>query len=63
MSAYSRLEGVEAIGCIFDTTQDEAARQASGFVVGSDLIVKLINEHQLDARSILDWVVTATKYV
>ncbi|KAG1764473.1 hypothetical protein EV702DRAFT_1051341, partial [Suillus placidus] len=61
LSAYSRLEGVEAIGCIFDTTQDEAARQASGFVVGSDLIVKLINEHQLDARAILDWVVTATK--
>ncbi|KAG1831994.1 hypothetical protein DFJ58DRAFT_848088 [Suillus subalutaceus] len=61
LSAYSRLEGVEAIGCIFDTTQDEAARQASGFVAGSDLIVKLINEHQLDARAILDWVVTATK--
>ncbi|KAG1836057.1 hypothetical protein DFJ58DRAFT_735269 [Suillus subalutaceus] len=34
---------------------------ASGFVAGSDLIVKLINEHQLDARAILDWVVTATK--
>ncbi|KAG1876141.1 hypothetical protein C8R48DRAFT_669336 [Suillus tomentosus] len=61
LSAYSRLEGVEAVGCIFDTTQDEAARQASGFVAGSDLIVKLINEHQLDARAILDWVVTATK--
>ncbi|KAG1852301.1 hypothetical protein DFJ58DRAFT_841949 [Suillus subalutaceus] len=61
LSAYSRLEGVEAIGCIFDTTQDEAARQASGFVAGSDLIVKLINEHQLDARAILDWVMTATK--
>ncbi|KAG1788991.1 hypothetical protein EV424DRAFT_1550437 [Suillus variegatus] len=61
MSAYSRLEGVEAIGCIFDTTQDEAAGQASGFVTGSNLIVKLINEHQLDACSILDWVVTATK--
>ncbi|KAG1835897.1 hypothetical protein DFJ58DRAFT_735409 [Suillus subalutaceus] len=44
LSAYSRLEGVEAIGCIFDTTQDEAARQAIGFVAGSDLIVKLINE-------------------
>ncbi|KAG1809556.1 hypothetical protein EV424DRAFT_1542978 [Suillus variegatus] len=61
LSAYSRLEGVEAIGCIFDTTQDEAARQVSGFVVGSDLIVKLINEHQLDARTILDCVVTAMK--
>ncbi|KAG1781381.1 hypothetical protein EV702DRAFT_1193561 [Suillus placidus] len=61
LSAYSRLEGVEAISCIFDTTQDEAARQASGFVVGSDLIVKLINEHQLDACAILDWVMTATK--
>ncbi|KAG1745672.1 hypothetical protein EDB19DRAFT_1826667 [Suillus lakei] len=61
LSAYSRLEGVEAIGCIFDTTQDKAARQASGFVTGSDLIVKLINEHQLDARAILDWVVMATK--
>ncbi|KAG1859393.1 hypothetical protein C8R48DRAFT_774731 [Suillus tomentosus] len=61
LSAYSRLEGVEAIGCIFDTTQDEAARQASGFVAGSDFIVKLINKHQLDARAILDWVVTATK--
>ncbi|KAG1855015.1 hypothetical protein F4604DRAFT_1932455 [Suillus subluteus] len=61
LSAYSRLEGVEAIGCIFDTTQDEAARQVSGFVVGSDFIVKLINEHQLDARAILDWVVTAMK--
>ncbi|KAG1895951.1 uncharacterized protein F5891DRAFT_1193572 [Suillus fuscotomentosus] len=61
LSAYSRLEGVEAVGCIFDTTQDEAARQASGFVAGSNLIVKLINEHQLDARAILDWVVTATK--
>ncbi|KAG2110410.1 uncharacterized protein F5147DRAFT_652020, partial [Suillus discolor] len=61
LSAYSCLEGVEAIGCIFDTTQDEAARQASGFVAGSDFIVKLINEHQLDTRAILDWVVTATK--
>ncbi|KAG2086314.1 uncharacterized protein F5147DRAFT_659235 [Suillus discolor] len=61
LSAYSRLEGVEAVGCIFDTTQDEAARQASGFIAGSDLIVKLINEHQLDAHAILDWVVTATK--
>ncbi|KAG1792508.1 uncharacterized protein HD556DRAFT_1309322 [Suillus plorans] len=61
LSAYSRLEGVEAISCIFDTTQDEAARQASSFVAGSDLIVKLINEHQLDARAILDWVVTAMK--
>ncbi|KAG1853120.1 hypothetical protein F4604DRAFT_1933415 [Suillus subluteus] len=61
LSAYSRLEGVEAIGCIFDTTQDEAARQASSFVAGSNLIVKLINEHQLDACAILDCVVTATK--
>ncbi|KAG1748857.1 uncharacterized protein EDB91DRAFT_1244668 [Suillus paluster] len=61
LSAYSRLEGIEIISCIFDTTQDEAARQASGFVAGSDLIVKLINEHQLDARAILDWVVTTTK--
>ncbi|KAG2159208.1 uncharacterized protein EDB93DRAFT_1099618 [Suillus bovinus] len=61
LSAYSHLEGVEAVGCIFDTTQDEAARQVSGFVAGSDLIVKLINEHQLDARAILDWVMTATK--
>ncbi|KAG1863186.1 hypothetical protein DFJ58DRAFT_725085 [Suillus subalutaceus] len=52
---------VEAIGCIFVTTQHKAARQASGFVAGSDFIVKLINEHQLDACTILDWVVTATK--
>ncbi|KAG2079723.1 uncharacterized protein F5147DRAFT_784806 [Suillus discolor] len=56
LSAYSRLEGVEAVGCIFDTTQDEAARQASGFVTGSNLTVNLINEHQLDARAILDLV-------
>ncbi|KAG2158538.1 uncharacterized protein EDB93DRAFT_1100220 [Suillus bovinus] len=63
LSTYSHLEGVEAIGCIFDTTQDEAAQQVSGFVAGSDLIVKLINEHQLDTRAILDWVVMATKRI
>ncbi|KAG2092924.1 uncharacterized protein F5147DRAFT_779487 [Suillus discolor] len=38
LSAYSHLEGVEAVSCIFDTTQDEAAQQASSIVVGSDLI-------------------------
>ncbi|KAG2075015.1 hypothetical protein BDR04DRAFT_1115053 [Suillus decipiens] len=61
LSAYSHLKGIEAISCIFNTTQDKAAQQASGFVAGSDFIVKLINEHQLDAHAILDWVVTATK--
>ncbi|KAG0691614.1 hypothetical protein DFH29DRAFT_884069 [Suillus ampliporus] len=41
--------------------REDIARKASGFVAGSNLIVKLINEHQLDARAILDWVMTATK--
>ncbi|KAG2112070.1 uncharacterized protein F5147DRAFT_651168 [Suillus discolor] len=44
-STYSHLEEVEAIGCIFDMTQDEAARQASNFVMDSNLIVKLGHDH------------------
>ncbi|KAG0696604.1 hypothetical protein DFH29DRAFT_879272 [Suillus ampliporus] len=58
---YSRLEGIEVIGCVFDTTPDEAARQASGFVAGSSTFMDIINECQVDARLTLDWIVTAAK--
>ncbi|KAG2144234.1 hypothetical protein DEU56DRAFT_754299 [Suillus clintonianus] len=60
-AAYSRLEGIEVIGCVFDSTPDEAARQASGFVAGSSTFMDLINERQVDARLALDWIITAVK--
>ncbi|KAG1817904.1 hypothetical protein EV424DRAFT_1540263 [Suillus variegatus] len=60
-AAYSRLEGIEVIGCVFDSTPDEAARQASGFVAGSSTFMDLINERQVDAQLALDWIITAAK--
>ncbi|KAG1784800.1 uncharacterized protein HD556DRAFT_1451367 [Suillus plorans] len=60
-AAYSRLEGIEVIGCVFDSTPDEAARQASGFVAGSSTFMDLINERQVDACLALDWIITAAK--
>ncbi|KAG2030165.1 hypothetical protein BDR03DRAFT_987255 [Suillus americanus] len=58
-AAYSRLEGIEVIGCVFDSTPDEAARQASGFVAGSSTFMDVINERQVDAQLVLDWIITA----
>ncbi|KAG1880160.1 hypothetical protein F4604DRAFT_1679260 [Suillus subluteus] len=60
-AAYSRLEGIEVIGCVFDSTPDEVARQASGFVAGSSTFMDLINERQVDAQLTLDWIITAAK--
>ncbi|KAG1883467.1 hypothetical protein F4604DRAFT_1920672 [Suillus subluteus] len=60
-AAYSRLEGIEVIGCVFDSTPDEAAQQASGFVAGSSTFMDLINERQVDAQLALDWIITAAK--
>ncbi|KAG1839414.1 hypothetical protein DFJ58DRAFT_733369 [Suillus subalutaceus] len=60
-AAYSRLEGIEVIGCVFDSTPDEAARQASGFVAGSSTFMDVINECQVDAQLALDWIITAAK--
>ncbi|KAG1852295.1 hypothetical protein DFJ58DRAFT_728629 [Suillus subalutaceus] len=57
------LEGIEVIGCVFDSTPDEAARQASGFVAGSSTFMDVINERQVDAQLALDWIITAAKYV
>ncbi|KAG1728535.1 hypothetical protein EDB19DRAFT_2027946, partial [Suillus lakei] len=60
-ATYSRLEGIEVIGCVFDSTPDEAARQASGFVAGSSTFMDVINERQVDAQLALDWIITAAK--
>ncbi|KAG1836439.1 hypothetical protein DFJ58DRAFT_734968 [Suillus subalutaceus] len=60
-AAYSRLEGIEVIGCVFDSTPDEAARQASGFVAGSSTFMDVINARQVDAQLALDWIITAAK--
>ncbi|KAG1877151.1 hypothetical protein C8R48DRAFT_669117 [Suillus tomentosus] len=60
-AAYSRLEGIEVIGCVFDSTPDEAARQASSFVAGSSTFMDVINERQVDAQLALDWIITAAK--
>jgi hypothetical protein len=62
-AAYSRLEGIEVIGCVFDSTPDEVAQQASGFVAGSSTFMDVINECQVDAQLALDWIITAAKYV
>ncbi|KAG0695551.1 hypothetical protein DFH29DRAFT_879973 [Suillus ampliporus] len=56
---YSRLEGIEVIGCVFNMTPDKAACQASGFVAGSSTFMDIINECQVDACLALDWIVTA----
>ncbi|KAG2119472.1 uncharacterized protein F5147DRAFT_647429 [Suillus discolor] len=60
-AAYSHLEGIEVIGCVFDSTPDEAAQQALGFVAGSSTFMDLINERQVDAQLALDWIITAAK--
>ncbi|KAG1727839.1 hypothetical protein EDB19DRAFT_1941966 [Suillus lakei] len=60
-AAYSRLEGIEVIGCVFDLTPDEAAQQALGFVAGSSTFMDVINERQVDAQLALDWIITAAK--
>ncbi|KAG2136458.1 hypothetical protein DEU56DRAFT_756361 [Suillus clintonianus] len=51
----------EVIGCVFNLTPDEAARQASGFVTGSSTFMDLINEHRVDTCLTLDWIITTAK--
>ncbi|KAG1888874.1 uncharacterized protein F5891DRAFT_987757 [Suillus fuscotomentosus] len=60
---YSHLEGIEVIGCVFDSTPDEVARQALGFVAGSSTFMDVINERQVDAQLALDWIITAANLV
>ncbi|KAG2076457.1 hypothetical protein BDR04DRAFT_1114047 [Suillus decipiens] len=61
-AAYSHLEGIEVIGCVFDSTPDEVAQQASGYVTGTSTFMDVINECQVDAQLVLDWIITAAKY-
>ena len=62
-ASYSNCEDLEVIGALIYTGQDGGAKQLSALFGGSDAVRKLIVNHQINVRELLDKLTTALKYV